>query len=58
MRRGGSFDDVCDHPPGPVTTSYHVSVPPMSMEVLLAVSPSRGETNHPLFLSLFRDFDD
>ena len=47
--------------PGPqgLTISSRLSAPVVSQaELLLAFSPSRGETNHPLFLSIFRDFDD
>ena len=55
MRRGGSFDDVCDHPPGPCDHFIsRISAPDVSGGII----GSRGETNHPLFLSLFRDFDD
>lgn len=52
---------VSDHPqaPGPDHLISRLSAPDVSQaELLLAVSPSRGETNHPLFLSIFRDFDD
>ena len=43
----------CDH------LISRLSAPDVSQaELLLAFSPSRGETNHPLFLSIFRDFDD
>ena len=50
--------------PGPqgLTTDHlisRLSAPDVSQaELLLAFSPSRGETNHPLFLSIFRDFYD
>ena len=47
--------------PGPqgLTISSRLSAPDVSQaELLLAFSPSRGETNHPLFLSIFRDLDD
>ena len=50
---------VSDHPQAPDHLISRLSAPDVSQaELLLAVSPSRGETNHPLFLSIFRDFDD